>query len=148
MNRSTPGLPVHHQLQEFTQTHVHRVGDATQPSHPLSSPSPPGLPGSYLCAILHRASLGEGRGMGPWVLMGPRQLRLRGQPCRLCIAQSTPQLRWALCGHSRQLRLCVDGSHCPADGSQVSGSANQALDYFTSLPTDVSKVFWGRGVFF
>ena len=41
MNCSMPGLPVHHQLPEFTQTHVHRVGDATQPSHPLSSPSPP-----------------------------------------------------------------------------------------------------------
>ena len=41
MNRSTPGLPVYHQLLEFTQTHVHRVGDAIQPSHPLSSPSPP-----------------------------------------------------------------------------------------------------------
>ena len=41
MNRSTPGLPVHHQLPEFTQTHVHRVGDAIQPSHPRSSPSPP-----------------------------------------------------------------------------------------------------------
>ena len=41
MNRSTPGLPVHHQLPEFTQTHVHHVGDAIQPSHPLSSPSPP-----------------------------------------------------------------------------------------------------------
>ena len=41
MSRSTPGLPVHHQLQEFTQTHIHRVGDAIQPSHPLSSPSPP-----------------------------------------------------------------------------------------------------------
>ena len=41
MNRSTPGLPVHHQLPEFTQTHAHRVGDAIQPSHPLSSPSPP-----------------------------------------------------------------------------------------------------------
>ena len=38
MNRSTPGLPVHHQLPEFTQTHVHRVGDAIQPSHPWSSP--------------------------------------------------------------------------------------------------------------
>ena len=38
---STPGLPVFHQLPEFTQTHFHRVGDATQPSHPLSSPSPP-----------------------------------------------------------------------------------------------------------
>ena len=41
MNRSTPGLPVHHQLPEFTQAHVHRVSDAIQPSHPLSSPSPP-----------------------------------------------------------------------------------------------------------
>ena len=41
MNRSTPGLPVHHQLPEFTQTHVHRVRDAIQPSHPLPSPSPP-----------------------------------------------------------------------------------------------------------
>ena len=41
MNRSTPGLPVHHQLLEFTQAHVHRVGDAIQPSDPLSSPSPP-----------------------------------------------------------------------------------------------------------
>ena len=41
MNCSTPGLPFHHQLLEFTQTHVHRVGDAIQPSHPLSSPSLP-----------------------------------------------------------------------------------------------------------
>ena len=41
MNRSTPDLPVHHQLPESTQTHVHRVGDAIQPSHPLLSPSPP-----------------------------------------------------------------------------------------------------------
>ena len=41
MNRSTPGLPVHHQLPEFTQTHVHGVSDAIQPSHPLLSPSPP-----------------------------------------------------------------------------------------------------------
>ena len=43
MNRSTPGLPVHHHLPESTQTHVHWVGDAIQPSHPLSSPSPPAL---------------------------------------------------------------------------------------------------------
>ena len=48
MNRSTPGLPVHHQLLEFTQTHVHRAGDAIQPSHPLSShlllpPIPPSI---------------------------------------------------------------------------------------------------------
>ena len=43
MNRITPGLPVHHQLTESTQTHVHRVSDAIQPSHPLSPPSPPAL---------------------------------------------------------------------------------------------------------
>ena len=41
VNRSTPGLPVHHQLPEFTQTHVHQVSDAIQPSHPLSFPSLP-----------------------------------------------------------------------------------------------------------
>ena len=43
MNHSTPGLPVHHQLPESTQTHVYRVDDTIQPSHPLSSPSPPAL---------------------------------------------------------------------------------------------------------
>ena len=43
INRSTPGLPVHHHLPESTQTHVHWVDDAIQPSHPLSSPSPPAL---------------------------------------------------------------------------------------------------------
>ena len=43
VNHSMPGLPVHHQLPEFTQTHIHRVSDAIQPSHPLSSPSPPAL---------------------------------------------------------------------------------------------------------
>ena len=43
MNHSTAGLPVHHQLLESTETHVHRVSDAIQPSHPLSSPSPPAL---------------------------------------------------------------------------------------------------------
>ena len=41
MNRSMPGLPVHHQLPEFTQTHAHRVSNTIQPSHPLLSPSPP-----------------------------------------------------------------------------------------------------------
>ena len=43
MNHSTPGFPVHHQLPESTQTHVHWVGDTIQPSHPLPSPSPPAL---------------------------------------------------------------------------------------------------------
>ena len=47
MNRSTPGLPVHHQLPEFTQTHIHWVGDAIQPSRPLSSPSPAPNPSQH-----------------------------------------------------------------------------------------------------
>ena len=47
MNRSTPGLPVYHQLTEFTQSHVHRVSDAIQPSHPLSSPSPAPNPSQH-----------------------------------------------------------------------------------------------------
>ena len=47
MDHSTPGLPVHRQLPEFTQTYVHRVGDAIQPSHPLSSPSPAPNPSQH-----------------------------------------------------------------------------------------------------
>ena len=63
MNHSTPGLPVHHQLLESTQTHVHRVNDAIQPSHPLSSPSPPAL------------NLSQHQGLFQWVSslhQGPR----------------------------------------------------------------------------
>ena len=51
MNHSTPGLPVHHQLPEFTQTHVHRVSDAIQQSHPLSFPSPPAFSLSLLLLL-------------------------------------------------------------------------------------------------
>ena len=53
MNHSTPGLPVHHQLPEFTQTHVHWVSDAIQPSHPLSSPSPPAPNPSQHQSLFH-----------------------------------------------------------------------------------------------
>ena len=56
MNHSTPGLPVHHQLLEFTPTHVHWVGDAIQPSHPLSSPSPPALNLSQHQGLFHWVS--------------------------------------------------------------------------------------------
>ena len=61
MNCSMPGLPVHHQLPESTQTHVHRVGDAIQPSHPLSSPSPPAS-WSFLMSQLF-ASAGQSIGV-------------------------------------------------------------------------------------
>ena len=56
VNHSTPGLPVHHQLPEFTQTHVHLVSDAIQPSHPLSSPSPPALNISKHQGLFQRVS--------------------------------------------------------------------------------------------
>ena len=58
MNRSTPGLPVHHQLPEFTQTHVHQVSDVIQPSHPLSSPSPPAPNTSQHQGLFQWVSLG------------------------------------------------------------------------------------------
>ena len=81
MNHSTPGLPVHHQLLEFTQTHVHQVSDAIQPSHPLSSPFPPAPNPSQhqslrryknpLCALsvrpLHNSPVGF-EGKGTWVM--------------------------------------------------------------------------------
>ena len=57
MNRSMPGLPVHHQLPEFTQTHVYQVGDAIQPSHPLSSPSPPAPNPSQHQGFFHESTL-------------------------------------------------------------------------------------------
>ena len=56
MNRSTPGLPVHHQLPEFTQTHVHQVGDDSQPSHPLLPPSPPAPNPSQPQSLFQRVS--------------------------------------------------------------------------------------------
>ena len=57
MNRSTPGRPVHHQLPEFTQTHVHLVRDAIQPSHPLSSPSLPALNPSQHQSLSNESTL-------------------------------------------------------------------------------------------
>ena len=57
MNPSSPGLPVHHHLPEFTQTHVHRVHDAIQPSHPLSSPSPPALNTSQHHSLSNESTL-------------------------------------------------------------------------------------------
>ena len=81
MNRSTPGLPVHHQLPEFTQTHALRVSDAIQPSHPLSSPSPPAfirtpVPRHWEKRILKIFS----QGLFPW----------RWQPTRLTCPSDSP----------------------------------------------------------
>ena len=64
MNHSTPGLPVHHQLLEFTQIHVHQVSDAIQPSHPLLSPSPPA------------PSPSQHQGLSQWVMRWPKDWSL------------------------------------------------------------------------
>ena len=66
MNHSAPGLPVHHQLLESTQTHVHRVGDAIQPSHPLLSPSPPAL------------NLSQHQGLFKWVSSSHKVAKVLG----------------------------------------------------------------------
>ena len=66
MDCSTPGLPVHHQLLEFTQTHVHRVGDAIQPSHPLLSPSPPAFNLSQHQGLFQQVSSLHGQSIGVW----------------------------------------------------------------------------------
>ena len=67
-NRSIPGLPVHHHLPEFTQTHVHRVRDAIQPSHPRSSPSPPAPNSSqkskFIYSLEGRADLPDKQRLG------------------------------------------------------------------------------------
>ena len=73
MNRSTPGLPVHHQLPGFTQTHVHWVGDAIQPSHPLSSPSPPAPNPS------------QHQGLFQWVNSSHEVAKVSAAPCNQCL---------------------------------------------------------------
>ena len=80
---STPGLPVHHQLLEFTQTHVHWVGDAIQPSHPLSSPSPPAF------------NLSKHQGLFKWVSSSHQvakvlEFQLQHQSFQCIFRQPTP----------------------------------------------------------
>ena len=87
MDCSTPDLPVHHQLPEFTQTHVHRVGDAIQPSHPLSSPSPPAFnisqhQGLFRVSSSHQVAKGLEFQLQPSVLpMNTQDWSLLGWTC-------------------------------------------------------------------
>ena len=127
MNRSTPGLPVHHQLPEFTQTHVHQVGDAIQPSHPLSSPSPPAPNPSQHQGLFQRvnssheeAKVLEFQLQHQSFQWTPRtdllQDGLVGSPCSPRDSQEssqTPQLLnhkkeqiWAICGDMDGCRDC------------------------------------------
>ena len=77
--RSMPGLPVHHQLPESTQTHVHRASDATQPSHPLSSPSPPAL------------NLSQHQGLFKWVSSRHQVVKVLGFQLQHQSFQWTPR---------------------------------------------------------
>ena len=85
MDCSTPGLPVYHQLLEFTQTHVHPIGDAIQPSHPLSSPSPPAL------------NLSQHQGLFKWVssALGGENIRVSASTSVLPMnTQDWSSLEW------------------------------------------------------
>ena len=89
INRSMPGLPVHHQLPESTQTHIHQVSDAIQPSHPLLSPSPPAL------------NLSQHQGLFQWVSSSVQVLYL------MLIPQST-SCWFLLCNHKHFLNEFSD----------------------------------------
>ena len=82
MNQSMPGLPVHHQLPEFTQTHVHWVGDAIQPSRPLSSPSPPAF----------NLSQHQGLFKWPWMALHIRWQKNWSFSLNICLSNEHPGL--------------------------------------------------------
>ena len=114
MNRSTPGLPVHHWLPEFTQTHVHQVGDAIQPSHPLSSPSPPAFNLSW-----HRTTAQTPT---------PRQAAVR--------LSSTTHLKYQNCQENKHI-LWVVPLKLKVDPTAPSYFTNLALSQgFKLYPTD------------
>ena len=107
MNRSMPGLHVHHQLPEFTQTHVHRVSDAIQPSHPLSSPSFPMEPSLSLrqkASLPPGGHLGDSSGLGicwGWQLeKTPPKTRPKYSFLAKCMSLSActaPEVIWSRC---------------------------------------------------
>ena len=95
MNCSMPGLPVYRQLPELAQTHIRRVGDAIQPSHPLSSPSPPALNLSQHQG-LHVLFLNGIPCLMPYLsshLLGPQPWLLEAWPGTMVAAQQVPRLR-------------------------------------------------------
>ena len=111
MNCSTPGFPVHHQLPEFTQTHVHQVSDAIQPSHPLSSPSPPAPNPSQHQSLRHFTCM--------------HSLWFSLQICRRRQWHPTPVL---LPGKSHGLRSLVD---CGPRGGEESDTTERLHFHFS-----------------
>ena len=98
MDCSTPGLPVHHQLQDLAQTHAHGVGDAIQPSHPLSSPSPLAF------------SLGQHKGLSQWVSSSHQEAKV--------LQLQHPSFQWVV--RVDFLEDWLAGSPCSARDSQES----------------------------
>ena len=117
MNRSTPGLPVHYQLPESTQTHVHWVGDAIQPSHPLSSPSPPAL------------TLSQHQGLFQWVSSSHQVAKVLEFQLQHQSFQWTPRTDLLWDG--------LDGSPCSPRDSQESSPTlqNSSALSFLHSPT-------------
>ena len=105
MNCSTPGLPVHHQLPEFTQTHVHCVGDAIQPSHPLLSPPPPAL------------NLSQHQGLFQWVSSSHQEAKVSE------FQLQNQSLQWA--PRTDLLQNGLVGSPCSPRDSQESSPTPQ-----------------------
>ena len=124
MDHSTPGLPVHHQLPEFTQTHVHWVGAAIQPSHPLSSPSPPAL------------NLSQHQGLFKWVSSSHEVAKLLEFQLQNQSFQRTPR--------TDLLQDGLAGSPCSPRDSQESSptpqfkSINSSVLSFLYTPTFTS----------
>ena len=123
MNRSTPGLPVHHQLPEFTQTHVHRVSDAIQPSHSLFSPSPPA------------PSPSQHQSLFQWVNSSHEMTKVQEFQLQHHSFQRNPR--------ADLLQNGLVGSPCSPRDSQES-SPTLSSSYFHPNPIwlDISKPFW------
>ena len=133
MNRSTPGLPVHHQLLEFTQTHVHRVGDAISPSHPLSSPSPLAPISSGFCT---EASPPPGpSGFQPSHL----DPRVSLAPPHSCLSESPRSEAWT----TRKDALCADSRSSPDAVRRHRRAAERSGPPGASR--DAALCFLGRG---
>ena len=136
MNRSMPGLPVHHQLPEFTQTHVHHVGDAIQPSHPLSSPSPPAPnpsqrlfqalgcpklgqedPDSQPCGFHLRYAMAPMRHQPGSGSAGHGAAPLRGRASRECGHRRAPSAQWWVSFHPHNNQGTAHGT--PPTGKEA-----------------------------
>ena len=91
MDCSTPGLPVHHQLPEFTQTHVHWVGDAIQPSHPLQSPSPP-APNPSQHQVPESSSSSQGISLKGWAVSAENDAASDSKCRTACLFQASGSL--------------------------------------------------------